>query len=150
MKQKFSKAWKASKQPRKQRKYAANAPLHIKQKKLTVNLSKELRKKVGKRNIVVRKDDKVKIMVGSFKRKTGKVLQVFTKIGKVTIEGIQVKKQDGSKALVKIWASNLQIIEMVDRETRTAKKKEEVSKKQTLKEEVKKEESTKIVKEKKK
>ena len=56
MKSQFSKSWKSSKQPRKQRKYIAKAPLHIKRKLMGVNLSKELRKKHGKRNIVVRKD----------------------------------------------------------------------------------------------
>lgn len=115
MRKNFSEHWKASKQPRKQRKYSANAPLHIKRKKLSTNLSKELRKKLGKRNIIVRKDDKVKILRGGFYGKEGKILKVFTKIGKVTIEGIQVKKQDGSKALVKLWPSNLQIIELADR-----------------------------------
>ena len=112
MKKKFSTAWKGSKQPRKQRKYAAKAPLHIKRKLLSVNLSKELRKKIGKRNAVVRKGDNVKVMTGKFKGKTGKIIQVFTKKTKVTVEGIQVKKQDGSKANIKLQPSNLQIIEL--------------------------------------
>jgi len=112
MKQKFSTAWKASKQPRKQRKYLANAPLHIKRKFLSVNLSKELRKKHGKRNIPVVKGDKVKIMRGKFKKKSGKVTEVKTKMMKIYIEGIQVKKTDGSKASVPLRASNLQIIEL--------------------------------------
>jgi large subunit ribosomal protein L24 len=112
MKKKFSTAWKSSKQPRKQRKYLAKAPLHIKRKLLSVNLSKELRKKYGKRNVVVRKGDTVKIMNGKSKKKTGKIIQVFTKKSKVTIEGIQVKKQDGSKVNVKLQPSNLQIIEL--------------------------------------
>lgn len=130
MRKEFSKKWKASKQPRKQRKYLAKAPLHIKKKKLSTNLSKELRKKIGKRNILIKKDDKVKIMKGSFAGKEGKILKVFTKRGKVTIEGIQVKKQDGSKALIKFWPSNLQIIEMTDR---GAKVEKETEKKQTTK-----------------
>src|SRR3989338_176397 len=45
MKNKFSTKWKESKQPRKQRKYRANAPLHLRKKFVNVNLSKELRKK---------------------------------------------------------------------------------------------------------
>jgi len=112
MRKEFSKAWKGSKQPRKQRKYLAKAPLHIKRKLLSVNLSKDLRKKYGKRNIVVRKGDNVKVMTGKFKGKTGKITQVFTKISKVIMEGIQVKKQDGSKANIKLRPSNLQIIEL--------------------------------------
>jgi len=112
MKNKFSKHWRASKQPRKQIKYAANAPLHLKRKMLSVNLSKELRKKFKKRNIVVRKGDTVKIMIGKFKKKTGKITAVNVKTSKVIIEGITVKKQDGSKANIKMRPSNLQIIEL--------------------------------------
>ena len=112
MKNKFSKHWKASTQPRKQRKYVANAPLHIKRKLLSVNLSKELRNKHKVRNIEVRKGDTVKIMRGKFKKKTGKIIEVNVKISKVKVEGIQVKKQDGSKANIKMQPSNLQIIEL--------------------------------------
>jgi len=112
MKKKFSTKWKASKQPRKQRKYAANAPLHIKRKFVSINLSKELRKKHGKRNIPVRKGDVVKIKRGKFRKKQGKILEVKSKISKITVEGIQVKKLDGSKVNVKLQPSNLQIIEL--------------------------------------
>ena len=49
MKKDFSKSWKSSRQPRKQRKYVFNAPLHIRHKLVSANLSKELRKKYGKR-----------------------------------------------------------------------------------------------------
>jgi large subunit ribosomal protein L24 len=132
MKKEFSKAWNASKQPRKQRKFLANAPLHIKRKQFSTNLSKELRKKVNKRNIILRKDDKVKIMRGKYKDKTGKVLQVLTKLGKVIIEGIQVTKKDGSKANVKLENSNLQIIEMVERKEKKIAKEEIKNKEKQL------------------
>jgi large subunit ribosomal protein L24 len=112
MKQKFSKHWKASIQPRKQRKYLARAPLHIKRKFLSVNLSKELRKKYNRRNIPVRKEDTVKIMRGKFKGKKGKIISINTKNSGVKIEGITIKKQDGSKVGVKIYPSNLQITEL--------------------------------------
>ncbi len=137
MKQKFSKSWKASSQPRKQRKYRANAPLHLKKKFVSVNLSKELRKKHEKRNIPVRKGDTVKIMRGKFKGKQGKVTVVKLNISKVIIEGIQVKKQDGSKVNIKLQPSNLQIIELnledrkrkIKKEIKTEKKKETSDKK---------------------
>ncbi len=112
MKKEFSKKWKASKNPSKQRKYLANAPLHIKRKFLSANLSKELRKKYEKRNIVLRKGDKVKIMRGKFKGKQGKIMNIKIKTGKIEVENIQAKKQDGSKANTPINASNLQIIEL--------------------------------------
>jgi large subunit ribosomal protein L24 len=112
MKQKFNKNWKSSKQPRKQKKYSANAPLHLKRKFTSVNLSKELRKKYGKRNLPVRKGDKVKVMVGKFKKNEGKVTKVMLKTSKVIVDGVQMKKKDGSKIDIKMEPSNLQIIEL--------------------------------------
>ena len=112
MKKKFSSRWKASKQPRKQRKYLANAPLHIRKRFVSVSLSKELRKNHGKRNIPVKKGDTIKVTNGKFKGKTGKVLEVNLKNSKVTVEGIQVTKQDKSKVNVKLQPSNLQITEL--------------------------------------
>jgi large subunit ribosomal protein L24 len=94
MKNKFSKKWIESKQPRKKRKYLANAPLHLKKKMLSVHLSKELREKFKTRNVVVRKGDHVKVLRGKFKGKTGKIISV------------DIKK-------VKIMPSNLQITELV-------------------------------------
>lgn len=132
MKKEFSKHWKSSKQPRKQRKYRAKAPLHIKRKFVGINLSKELRKKYGKRNMVVKKGDVVKVMRGKFKGKQGKITEVKLKISKVAIEGIQVKKMDGSKVNVRLQPSNLQIIELnledgkrMKKERKTTEKKED-------------------------
>src|SRR3989344_3854847 len=112
MNKKFSKSWVSSKQPRKQRKYRANAPLHIKAKFMHVNLSKALRKSQGIRNIQLRKGDKVKIMRGKFKKKEGKVNEILLNRGKIYIEGIQTKKKDGSNIKFPIRASNLQIVEL--------------------------------------
>lgn len=140
MKQKFSTKWKASSLPRKQRKYRANAPLHIKKKFISVNLSKELRKKYGKRNISARKGDTVRMMTGKFKGKKGKINEIKLKISKIIVDGIQVKKQDGSKANVKLDPSNLQIIELnlEDKKRKIGKPKE-----------IKKEDSKNKIKEKK-
>jgi len=112
MKKDFSKNWKSSKQPRKQRKYLAKAPLHIKKNFLGSNLSKELRIKYKKRSLSVRKGDVVKIMRGKFKKKQGRIIKVNIKTSKIYIEGIQTKKIEGSKVDVPIKASNLQIIEL--------------------------------------
>ncbi len=112
MKKQFSKYWKASKQPRKQRKYRAKAPLHIKRKFLSANLSKELRKKYQKRSFPIRKGDSVKIMRGSFKGKTGKINMVDLKRTRVSIEGLQRAKKDGTKVEVFFTPSNLQIKEL--------------------------------------
>ena len=122
MKKEFSKKWKASKQPRKQRKYLANAPLNIRKKMVSANLSKELRNKYGKRNIPLKKDDTVQVMRGKFKKHKGKIIKIDLKLSKVAIEGVQVKKQDGSKVDVKLQPSNLRIVELnLDDKKRSAK-----------------------------
>lgn len=126
MKKEFSTHWVSSKQPRKQRKYVAKAPLHIKSKLLCSNLSKELRKKYGKRNLRVRKGDVVKVMVGKYKGKQGKVSEITVSRQRLLIDGIQVKKQDGSKVSIPFKPSNLQIIELsLDDKKRIGKSKDE-------------------------
>lgn len=112
MKQKFSIKWNGSRQPRKQRKYLANAPMHVKHELLSANLSKELRKKHTKRNVPLRKGDSIKIMRGEFKGKTGKIDNVDMKRTRVTIEGITRTKKDGTKLNVYFHPSNLQIKEL--------------------------------------
>lgn len=112
MKTKWSKSWKASKQPRKQRKYLFNAPLHVARKFMSSTLSKELRSKHKKRNIPVRKNDKVKITAGQFKGKTGIITEVDVKHRKVYVEGIHQIKRDGTRIPYSIYPSNLTIIEL--------------------------------------
>lgn len=126
----FSKKWSGSKQPRKQRKFQVKAPLSTKRKMLSVNLSKEIRKTAKKRNVPVKKGDKVKIMRGKFKGKTGKVIEVKTKQLKVYVEGIQKTKMDGSKVNVSIRPSNLQIIELNTDDKKRFKTKAETPKKE--------------------
>jgi large subunit ribosomal protein L24 len=143
MEKEFSTHWKASKQPRKQVKYSEKAPLHIQRKFLGTSLSKELRKKHGRRSVPVRKNDVVKILVGKFKKKQGKVLSVNTKKQLISIEGMQIKKQDGSKINIMFRPSNVQIIELVLED----KKRLEVKNKQVKKEKTK---EVKVQKEEKK
>ena len=112
MKIEFSKSWVGSKQPRKQRKYLFNTPLHILKKMMSARLTKELKTKYGKRNIPVRKEDKVKIMTGQFKGKIGKVTEVDLKHKKVYIDGIHQIKKDGNRIPYGIHPSNLMITEL--------------------------------------
>lgn len=112
MKTKFSSSWNRSIQPRKQRKYRHNAPLHIKQKFISTHLSKDLRKKYNKRNINLRKGDNVKVMRGQFKNKQGKVDEINLKKTVVYINGIEITKKDGTKTRHPLHPSNLMIIEL--------------------------------------
>ena len=108
----WSKHWKSSKKPRKQRKYVYHAPLHIRHKFLSTHLSKELREKYKKRAFPVRKGDEVQVMKGKFKKKSGKISRVDLNKIKVYIDGITRKKVDGSEVQVPIHPSNLKIINL--------------------------------------
>jgi len=112
MKKKFSLSWKSSKQSRKQRKYRYNSPFHIKRRFISTHLAKELRDKYKKRSIGLKKGDKVKIMRGQFKGKTGKVERIDIKRSSVYITGIEVIKKDGTKTLFPFNPSNLLITEL--------------------------------------
>lgn len=113
MKSEFSTAWLSSSKPRKQRKFLANAPLHLKHKFLSVNLSKELRKKYGKRSFPLRKGDEVLVMRGSFKKKKAKISIVNLKRTRVALENIQRTKKDGTKVNVWFHPSTLQLQTLV-------------------------------------
>lgn len=108
----FSTEWKSSKKPRKQRKYRLSAPLHIKQKLAHSHLSKELRKKYGRRGIGIRKGDRVRVMRGRFRKHEGKVESVNIGKASVFVSGAEITKKDGNKKLIGINPSNLMIMEM--------------------------------------
>ena len=109
MKNKFSTKWKGSKQPRKQKKYRANVPKHLRRKLVSSHLSKDLKKQYSRRSFVLKKGDEVKIMVGKFKGKAGKVTVIDTSRLKVYVDGIQRGKVDGTKVNVPLDPSNLLI-----------------------------------------
>ncbi len=112
MDSKFSKAWRGSKQPRKQRKFVAEAPLHIKKDQLSVHLSPALRKDYGKRSVLVRKGDKVKILRGNYKGKEGKIDKVSYRDCFVHVTNITYPKNDGSNSFYPLDPSNLMITEL--------------------------------------
>ena len=108
----FSADWKCSKKPKKQRKYRLEAPLHTKQKFTHSHLSKDLRGKYGKRNISLRKGDKVKIMRGKFRKQEGKVSRIDLRKTRVFVGGIESTKKDGTKRQIPLNPSNLMVVEL--------------------------------------
>ncbi len=102
-----------SKQPRKHRRWLyKTSKLHERHKLLHATLSKELREKYGKRAIRVRKGDKVKIMRGDFRGHVGKVLEVDLKKAIIKVDGVTVKKADGTEVLIPIHPSNVMITDL--------------------------------------
>lgn len=123
MKNIFSRSWKSSKQPRKQRKYVFNAPINIKRRFISSHLSKELIKKYNRRSIPLRKGDEVKILRGNFKGKKGKIENIDLKTLRVFVENIQQTRNDGTKTFYPLHPSNLIITNL----NLTDKKRREIS-----------------------
>lgn len=119
----FSNKWNASSKPRKQVKYRANAPLHTRHKFLNAKLSEEASKKYGITRIAVKKGDKVKILRGQYKGKTGKINRVNMVKTRIYIDGAERTKTDGSKAFYPIHPSNVLIVEMGMDDKRRIKRK---------------------------
>ena len=103
-----------SSKARVQRKNQANAPAHVKRKMLSAHLSDELRAKYGVRSARVCKGDTVIVVRGSseIRNTEGKVVSVYTKTGRVAIEGITIKQADGTDTERPIHASNLVIVKL--------------------------------------
>ncbi len=112
MEKQFSKAWVSSTQIRKQRKYVANAPLHIRHKFMSAPLSKKLKEEYGFRSIPVRSGDTVKVKSGQFRGVEGKVSKVSLARTFVHVEGAALKRADGSDALYPIHPSNVEIVKL--------------------------------------
>ncbi len=138
MKSEFNKSWNSSKQPRKQVKFRANAPNHIKRTFMGSTLDKALREKYGRRNIEVRKGDEVKIMRGQFKGKQGKVGEVDIKNTRIQVEGVQRAKAGGEKLITWFHPSNVKIIILDTSDARRLKSgKKAEGKTETIKKEEK-------------
>ncbi len=104
-----------SKKKRKKRLLEFAAPLHKRQKLVAAHLSKELRARLKKRSLPVRKGDKVKVMRGKFKKKEGKIVSVNSSKMRVFVEGCVLKKQGGKEVLAPLHPSNLLLTELVKR-----------------------------------
>lgn len=111
---------RVSSKPSKKRKAFFNAPLHERQKLVSVHLSRELRKKLKKRSIPIRKGDKVLVLKGRFKKKEGTVSRVSLNGLKVFIEGVLIKKQRGGEKLAPLVPSQLVALQLAERRQQPA------------------------------
>jgi len=98
--------------PSKQRKALYNAPLHVLRKMFNAPLSEELVEKYGVKRLPVRVGDVVKIMRGDWKGHEGRVVEVDTKRIRIFVEGVQIKKADGSPVYYPIHPSKVMIIKL--------------------------------------
>lgn len=123
MKRRYSSKWKASTQPRKQRKYRANAPLHVKGTFLNTHLIKSLRDKHKTRSVRVRTGDKVRVLRGNFRGHEGKVERVDVRNGKIFVTKVEIIKKDGAtKVPYGLNPSNVVITDLDTSDKRRMKK----------------------------
>ncbi len=103
-----------SAKPRKQRKFRFTAPMHEKQNFVNAHISKELSAKLGikRRSIEVRKGDTVKIMAGDNRGKSGKVMDVDLRTGKIRIDGVIRKNSKNKDLQIPIHASSVYILDL--------------------------------------
>ena len=115
--------WKSSIKPRKQRAYVYRAPLHLKRKFMSAHLSKDLKGKHKITSIPVRTGDRVTVLRGQFRKKTGKIDSLNVKKSRIFISGIERVKKDGSKSAYPIHPSNVIITELDTSDKRRLEKK---------------------------
>lgn len=117
--------------PDTERKKHYKAKLHKKRNNLHVHLSKELRIKLKekKRSILVRRDDRVKVLRGPGKGKEGKVTKVDISKRKVYVEGVTIKNAKAKETLIPLQPSNLMLMALESTKERKKKFSEEAFKK---------------------
>ena len=100
------------------------ATMQTRSKQLGSTLSKDLRKKYGKRSVRVVEGDNVTILRGEFKGVDGKVAKVSTEKSSVVIEGVKKEKTKGEKFDVYIHSSNLVVTSLNTEDKRRVAKLE--------------------------
>ncbi|MBI4258763.1 MAG: 50S ribosomal protein L24 [Thaumarchaeota archaeon] len=98
-----------SSKPSKVRRNFFNAPLHRRSARISSTISDDLRAKHGLRSIRVVKGDSVKVLRGEYKGVEGKVIRVYTKTGRLSLEGVTREKIAGGAVPVKIHASKVAV-----------------------------------------
>ena len=116
-----------SSKPGKQRKAQANAPIHIKRKRVRarLQLDKPDSRLAGLRSVTIRVGDTVRVVRGDFahggkrvggKRNanppTGKVINVISDNGRIFVEGATASKSDNKAEAVSVHSSNVVVTKL--------------------------------------
>lgn len=103
---------RSSTQPKVQRKRLYTMPNHLRHRLFNAPLSSELREKYGVKRLPVRVGDIVRIMRGDFTGTEGKVVNVDLKRIRIFVEGVQIKKADGTPVYYPIHPSKVMIVKL--------------------------------------
>ncbi|MCC6054590.1 MAG: 50S ribosomal protein L24 [Thermosphaera sp.] len=101
-----------SSKPSAQRKALYQMPLHLRHKLFNAMLSPELVEKYGVKRLPVRVGDVVRIMRGDFAGHEGKVVEVDLDRVRIHVEGVQIKKADGTPVYYPIHPSKVMIVKL--------------------------------------
>jgi len=101
-----------SSKPSAQRKALYQMPLHLRHKLFNAMLSPELVEKYGVKRLPVRVGDVVRIMRGDFAGHEGKVVEVDLDRVRIHVEGVQIKKADGTPVYYPIYPSKVMIVKL--------------------------------------
>jgi large subunit ribosomal protein L24 len=98
-----------TRQPSKQRKQTAQAPLHERHDQVRATLSEELREKYGQRSVRVNEGDTVEVLRGDHAGEEEDVLRVDLKDAVVHVEDVTIEAADGEEVPRPLDASNLRV-----------------------------------------
>ena len=101
-----------TKQPRKARKRLYDAPLHQRWRFLNARVSEDIEKEYGVKRLPVRTGDTVRILRGDWRGHEGKVVDVSLKRSRIFVEGVTIKKADGTPVYYPIHPSKVMIIKL--------------------------------------
>jgi large subunit ribosomal protein L24 len=96
-------------QPRKQRKQAADAPLHERHSEVRATLSEDLREEYGQRNVRVNEGDTVEVLRGDHAGTEEDVIDVDLRATAVEVENVTQETADGEEVPRPLDASNLRV-----------------------------------------
>ncbi len=98
-----------TRQPRKQRKQQAEAPLHERHSEVRATLSEDLREEYGQRNVRVNEGDTVEVLRGDSAGEEEDVVNVDLRAEVVHVETVTQETADGEEVPRPLDASNLRV-----------------------------------------
>jgi len=99
--------------PRTVHRHQHEALVQARRKYLSASLSPNLQSQYpGVKTMIVIEDDSIQIVKGDRKMTEGKVLHVNTKTGKISIEGVNRTRLDGTTVQIPIRVENLMITKL--------------------------------------
>jgi large subunit ribosomal protein L24 len=129
-----------TKKARKQRGRAYRMSLHQKHSLLSARLDKPLVERFQRSNLEVRRGDRVRVAVGTFKGVEGEVVKVDVSQIKIYVDKVVSKKRDGTEVLKPVHPSNLILTDIDLMDKRRQRVLERKVGRKVVEEEVKREE----------